>query len=83
MYDLSFNGTIIGKYIDNKEHRYPIVEIQENRTGIQKINLINDMSDLFEYLQKGDSTYKKMGNLEVTVHRNLHDSIFVIKIFCN
>ncbi len=49
MYDLTLNGTIVGKYFDTKEHNYPIFEIQDNRIGIQNNKLDKDMRGLFEY----------------------------------
>ena len=79
--DLSFNGIVVEKYIDKKEHDYQRIRVQENGI-VQKVNLTNDQSGLFKYLQVNDSVNKITGYLNVAVHRDSKDSIFVINKLC-
>lgn len=80
--ELSFKGIIIKKYIDYKQHEYPILEVLTSNKNVQKINLSMDYSGLFDYVKINDSINKENGNLNVKVHRNSCDSIFVLQINC-
>jgi hypothetical protein len=80
--DLSFNGHIVRKYIDNKEHNYPILEVSTLEHKLQKINLSLEYSGLFEYVQTNDSIIKFSGSLKVMVYRNSIDTIFILNKKC-
>lgn len=77
--ELSFNGIISKKYINRKQHNYPILEIVRTDKKNQEINLSTDKSGLFEYVQVKDSIIKVPGSLDVHVFRNAKDTIFILK----
>jgi len=77
--DLSFNGRVVRKYIDNKEHGYPIIEVTTVSDKVQKINLILEDSGFFDYVQTNDSIIKFPGSLKVIVYRNLIDTALLLR----
>jgi hypothetical protein len=76
---LALNGIVSKKYVDKKQHNYPILEIQSNE-GIQEVNLCNDNSGLFDYVQESDSVVKIEGTLNVIVFRNNIETTFILKL---
>jgi hypothetical protein len=76
--ELSFSGVISKKYINKKQHNYPILEVMKSDNKIQEINLSTDNSGLFEYVQKKDSVVKMRGSLDVHVFKNSIDKVFTL-----
>jgi hypothetical protein len=77
--ELSFNGIVVKKYINEKQHNYPILEIMQSDKKIQEVNLSTDNSGLFEFVQEKDSIVKIQGMLDVHVFRNSEDMVFILK----
>jgi hypothetical protein len=80
--ELNFNGVIVKKYYDTKQHNYAIIELFSLNDSIVKINLTNDHSGIFDYVQKNDSLIKRSGELDVKIYRNSLDTIFVLNKKC-
>jgi hypothetical protein len=80
--ELSFNGHIVSKFYDKKEHNFPILEISTVNEKIQQINLNGEYSGLFDYARKNDSIIKLSGEIKVHLFRNSIDTIFVLKARC-
>lgn len=59
--ELKFQGVVQNKYIDKDEHSYPIIEIKQFNNENSRLNLTNDKSGLFDFLQIGDTVIKKTG----------------------
>ena len=76
--ELSFKGVIFKKYINKKQHNYPILEVMQSDKKIQEVNLSTDNSGLFEYVQEKDSIVKEQGLLNVHVYRNSFDTLFTL-----
>jgi hypothetical protein len=75
---LNFEGIIINKFIDSKQHSDPIVEIwdykkSKNETEIT-LNLGAENSDIFQKLSIGDTISKFSGSTILGIKRN--DSSF-------
>ncbi len=77
----NYKGIVLKKYIDNENHNYKIVEIQNGR--IHKELMDWDKSGLFEFVQKGDSILKELNTLEVKVFRNNVKTTFIIDYGCS
>jgi hypothetical protein len=79
---LSINGHVTRKYIDKKEHNYPILEVLTPEGSVQKINLSLDQSGLFEFVQINDSINKLSDSLRVNLVRSSVDTTFVLNREC-
>jgi hypothetical protein len=80
--ELNFNGIIVRKYLDEKQHNYAIIEVKALTNNIQKVNLTNEKSGLFNFAQKNDSIIKHSGDLKVHLFRASRDTIFVLNKMC-
>ena len=76
--ELNFKGVISKKYINKRQHNYPILEVMQLDEKIQEVNLSTDNSGLFEYVQEKDSIVKTQGLLNVHVYRNSIDTVFTL-----
>lgn len=63
-----YTGVVREKYREKNNHNFPLIIIN-NQYGNQKIYLTWDRSGLFEYIEKGDSIFKKYGKHEVEIKR--------------
>jgi hypothetical protein len=80
--ELSFNGHVLRKYIDKKEHENLILEVIDEGGINKKIDLSLDYSGLYEYVQTNDSIVKYSGSLKVMVFRSSFDTILVLNRKC-
>lgn len=68
--DLDINGKVVKKYIDHKQHSYPIIEIQQNELDTaMRLNFVLEKTKVFEEINKLDVLIKVKGS----------DSIFIIR----
>ena len=74
----SYKGVITDKYFDIKNHNYPILVINETR----EIDVINDISGLFNYVRINDEVEKKSDSYEFTITRDKKQTIFVLDYGC-
>lgn len=79
---LEFEGVIKKKYLDTLEHNYSILEIEkfESRQKL-KINLTNDRSKLFSFVQESDTIIKTKGT-KFEVRRNGLTKYFDLDFNC-
>ncbi|HKJ81250.1 MAG TPA: hypothetical protein VJ954_04455 [Ignavibacteriaceae bacterium] len=80
--ELSFNGHVIRKYIDKKNHENLILEIMDQGSKIKKIDLSVDHSGLYKYVQANDSIVKYFGSLKIMLYRNSTDTTFLFDRKC-
>ena len=72
-----YQGLIVEKYIDKKQHYSKVIKIASKDTIIWVLTY--DKSGLYDYLQEGDSINKAVGSYEVTVFRkNKRDTSFIL-----
>jgi hypothetical protein len=74
----AFNGVVLGKYIDTKNHNYKTCLILAAHDTI-KVLLDFDRSGLYSYLNEGDSIMKSSGNSKIIVIRNNISKEFVLR----
>ncbi len=73
-----YEGLIVDKFIDRKEHNFKKVIINENNQ--QRVILFDiEISGLYDFLEIGDSIIKNKGELRVRVIRNELDTILKMK----
>lgn len=65
---LSIKGLLIDKFIDYKNHEYKTCKIQRGDDTLTLLMNL-DRSDIFNYLEIGDSIFKKPGDSLVIVKR--------------
>jgi hypothetical protein len=75
MNELKLNGKIVSKYIDKQDHNIPKILIIDKQESIT-LDLTNESSGLFEFIQEGDSIIKTNNNRKVHVFNSSKDSIF-------
>lgn len=63
-----FHGVVVDKIMDKKNHNHATMRL-ENKYGEQNIILTRDKSELFNFVQVGDSISKEFGDLNVLVFR--------------
>jgi hypothetical protein len=80
---IKFNGRIIDKYLDSAEHLYPTIIIKQiDAKEFIHINLIHEKSDLFNYLQIGDTISKRKDQNIITIIRQADTIIRNIDFGC-
>lgn len=72
-----FEGLVIDKFMDKKNHNHVTLRLR-NSFGEQNIILTRDKSDVFEFVQVGDSVSKEYGGLNVRIKRG--DELYEIKL---
>ena len=80
--ELEFNGILTKKYIDKKQHNYPMIELYSLRNPRQQINLDLDQSGMFNYVETGDSLIKISGELKVLIYRGTKDTTYYLYNRC-
>jgi len=63
-----FEGLVIDKFMDKKNHNHATLRLR-NSFGEQSVILTRDKSDIFEFVQVGDSVSKEYGDLNVRIKR--------------
>ena len=76
-----FEGEVIKKFVDKKNHNHSTL-ILKNKYGEQNVILTRDKSNLFDFVQIGDSISKEYGYLNVYVIRDnkVHEIILDYKV---
>ena len=72
-----FEGLVMDKFLDKKNHNHATIKIK-NSFVEQNIILTRDKSDLFSFIQLGDSVLKEYGEFEVMIKRD--GKLHVIKL---
>lgn len=73
---IHFNGKIIDKYIDQYEHLYPTIILRQNEMEKPyKFRIINEKSNLYDFLKVGDIISKDTNQNEVRIIR-VNDTIY-------
>lgn len=73
---IHFNGKIIEKYIDQYEHLYPTIILRQNEMEKPyKFRIINEKSNLYDFLKVGDIISKDTNRNEVRIIRD-NDTIY-------
>lgn len=63
-----FEGLVIDKFMDKRNHNHATLKLR-NSFGEQNIILTRDKSDIFDFVQVGDSVSKEYGDLNVLIKR--------------
>jgi hypothetical protein len=79
--EIHYNGIITKKFIDEKEHNYPIIKIDEGEKIIV-YNLSSDISGLFDFLKEGDRVIKRQGTNNIVVQRDGKEASFTLDYGC-
>lgn len=74
---LKLNGKVVKKYVDKKDHNRLKLIILENKYSIT-LDLVNETSGLYDYIQVGDSIRKIENKRDVRIYNTNKDSIFVM-----
>lgn len=73
---IHFDGMIIDKYIDQYEHLYPTIILRQNEMEKPyKFRIINEKSNLYDFLKVGDIISKDTNGNEVRIIRG-NDTIY-------
>ncbi len=75
-----FSGLVLNKYIDSKQHNYKTL-IVGNDNKEHRILFDFEIGGLYEFIQIGDSIFKKKDTLDVRLKRNKMDTIITMKIY--
>jgi len=73
-----YEGEVVKKYYEQKSKNYPSLLLR-NRFGDQVVILAFDKSGVFDFVEVGDSIFKRYGSLELTVKRNDLKSKFTLQ----
>lgn len=65
----AFSGVLIRKFFDPKNHLKPTLEL-ENKKSFRSIDLINEKSGFYDFIEIGDSIFKEENSLIVFIWRN-------------
>lgn len=78
--EYTYSGLVTNKFIDSKQHNYQTVIIQN---GEEKDILLLDFetSGLFDFIEVGDSIFKKKSSLKLRLIRSELDTIIEMQIF--
>lgn len=79
--EIHFNGIITKKFIDKKNHNYPMIQILNKGTSLD-YNLIHDLSGVFDFVIEGDTIVKKKGTNTIVVKGVFKDTLFVLDYGC-
>lgn len=80
---IHFNGMIIDKYIDQYEHLYPTIILRQNEMEKPyKFRIINEKSNLYDFLKVGDFISKDTNRNEVRIIRGNDTITKVIDFGC-
>lgn len=72
-----FEGILIEKYLDKKNHNHATLKL-ENSSGEKSIILTRDKSELFDFVKIGDSIIKEYDNEYVKIVRQ--EKIYEIRL---
>jgi hypothetical protein len=72
-----FEGLVIDKFMDKKNHNHATIKLK-NSFGEQNIILTRDKSEIFDFIQVGDSISKEYGDLNVYIERG--SELYEIKL---
>ncbi|MFB6318673.1 hypothetical protein [Saccharicrinis sp. FJH54] len=75
-------GVVIKKYIDYKNHSFPVIDIKSNGS-VYSFSLPMDRSGFYEFIFKGDTINKDKYDNKIIVKNPEMDTCFIIKNFCD
>lgn len=77
-----YKGRIVKKYRDTDNHNRPIIIVEYDSLH-EEIDLSWYKSDIYTYLNVGDSILKQINNNNLIVSRNGIDSVLIRESKCN
>lgn len=75
-------GVVSAKFRDSLNHDYETIEVDSFDSTYLSNIMVLDNSGLFDYIQKGDSIKKELGELEFYVSRNGVTNLFELNYDC-
>ncbi len=76
------NGVLIKKFNDAPNHNYETIKYKDGEDEKESTDFVFDESGCYQYLQIGDSIFKKSESLLFRVRRNKKDSLFILNYGC-
>jgi|TARA_R100000541_G_scaffold54364_2_gene62844 hypothetical protein len=78
--EYTYSGLVTNKFIDSEQHNYRTVIIRNDEKS--DIFLLDfETSGLFEFIQVGDSIFKKKNSLNLRLKRYQLDTIIKMQIY--
>lgn len=78
--DDNYSGIVSAKYIDSLRHNYRTIVV-EGGNKTQKILFDHENGGFFEFVQIGDSLFKKRDTLDVRLKRKKLDTVIRMQIY--
>ena len=75
---LKYEGVVINKFRDLDEHNFRKVIIKENNTS-RTVLFNNQTSNIYDYIEIGDSIIKEESSFQIQVFRNGQDTVLVMR----
>jgi len=78
-----YKVVIVDKYIDKKEHSYPILickDLKDNKIVNQ--NFVNDITGFFKFVSIGDTLIKQKNEIGITIKNALTDTPYYLNYGC-
>lgn len=80
--DKSFSGIVKNKYIDENDHKWKKIILNNKITGKDDVVLMNwETGGVFDYVQIGDTLCKKEGSLHILLKRKNLDTLIEMKFY--
>ncbi len=78
--DDNYSGLVAAKYIDSFQHNYRTIVIETGNKR-QKFLFDHENGGFFEFVQVGDSLFKKKDTLDVRLKRKNLDTVIRMQIY--
>ncbi|MBL6447480.1 hypothetical protein JMN32_14270 [Fulvivirga sp. 29W222] len=77
-----FNGVIVSKYRDERNHNHKTIEVNDPQGIIKSTIFVAEKTRAYEDIHEGDSLFKPVGELEMTIVRNGNSQVKVLEYGC-
>ena len=79
--DVVYDGVLTNKFVDKKQHNYKKI-ILKDFNGRESTHVLDlESGGLYDYLEIGDTIYKKRGELFLKLKRKKNDTIIHLKFW--
>jgi hypothetical protein len=79
--DVVYDGVLTNKFVDKKQHNYKKI-ILKDFNGRESTHILDlESGGLYDYLEIGDTIYKKRGELFLKLKRKKNDTIIHLKFW--
>jgi len=79
--DVVYDGFLTNKFVDKKQHNYKKI-ILKDFNGRESTHILDlESGGLYDYLEIGDTIYKKRGELFLKLKRKKNDTIIHLKFW--